>query len=185
MKKWIDDIEKQIEEIKAGNVDAKNLSKVLDKDAPVTLTADLQNNKVKVGLDIDSETLEVNNGKLKVKVGAKKYLHQGICTIGYTIYGVKRTFYGVSYSFINETSTPCSDSDFRTQYSGQKIVLTGGVGFVSGNEYGVFGSMILQDLQYNFGNKANALNLSTLGIVNDYSGGSVTIKDVYDNVTEL
>lgn len=76
MKKWIDDIEKQIEEIKAGNVDANNLSKVLDKDAPIKLTTDLQNNKVKVGLDIDSETLEVNEGKLKVKAVAKKYMHK-------------------------------------------------------------------------------------------------------------
>ena len=78
MKKWIDDIEKQIDSIEAGEVDAKNLSEVLVKDAPVTLTTDLQNNKVKVGLDIDSETLEVNEGKLKVKAGgsgAKKYLH--------------------------------------------------------------------------------------------------------------
>lgn len=79
MKKWIDDIEKQIDAIEAGEVDAKNLSEVLDKDAPIKLTTDLQNNKVKVGLDIDNETLEVNNGKLKVKAGgsgAKKYLHK-------------------------------------------------------------------------------------------------------------
>lgn len=85
MIKWYDELEKQIKEIQeevdgieAGEVDAKNLSEVLDKDAPIKLETDLQNNKVKVGLDIDNNTLEVDNGKLKVKQasGGKKYLHR-------------------------------------------------------------------------------------------------------------
>lgn len=112
MKKWIDDIEKQIEEIKAGNVDAKNLTKVLDKDAPVTLTTDLQNNKVKVGLDIDSETLEVNGGKLKVKARAKKYLHKMM----FHAWDKENNSISVKgyFEFITEDATPYSN-----QYNGR------------------------------------------------------------------
>ena len=110
MKKWIDDIEKQIDAIEAGEVDAKNLSEVLDKDAPIKLTTDLQNNKVKVGLDIDSETLEVNNGKLKVKAGGgsgtKKYLH----TITVTdINDTSRQAKAYTVQLILNTSQPLTD----------------------------------------------------------------------------
>ena len=54
----IDTLKARVEQIVAEEVDAKNLSEVLDKDAPVTITTDLENNKVKLGLNIDENTLE-------------------------------------------------------------------------------------------------------------------------------
>lgn len=111
MIKWIDDVDKKIDatnkridNIVAEEVDAKNLSEVLEADAPLSKTTDLANNKVKLDINmdsavtvtapitkninaesgacelalaIDSETLEVENGALKAKSsgGTQKYLH--------------------------------------------------------------------------------------------------------------
>ena len=112
MIKWIDEVDskidavnKRVDNIVAEEVDAKNLSEVLDNLTPITKTTDLSNNKVKLGIDmdtavtvanpitkninsstgacelamnIDNDTLEVTEGgalKVKSAGGSKKYLH--------------------------------------------------------------------------------------------------------------
>lgn len=82
----IDTLKARVEQIVAEEVDAKNLSEVLDKDAPVTITTDLATNKVTLGVDIDADTLEIDsNNKLQLKDSLKSLYdstsHKGRATI--------------------------------------------------------------------------------------------------------
>lgn len=203
MKKWIDDIERQIEEIKVGKVDAKNLSEVLDKDAPVTLTTDLQNNKVKVGLDIDSETLEVNEGKLKVKAsgGAKKYLHtmhiysNKTTSNRYTIQVISTSNTAVqdnaSLTALLDTITPIDIYGYGTTYKAVACVINAMPNATSSGD-GISLPFYIIKLQYNYGILYNTVKLSDNTKSSSFSNGyglySSEINEsvsVEDKVTEL
>lgn len=122
MKKWIDDVDKKIDttnkridNIVAEEVDAKNLSEVLDKDAPVTITTDLVNNKVTLGVNIDENTMEIDNGKLKAKStgGSGKYLHNVTLTIYSTIISDLASGHSLQCGFqlINDKNTTVTAQD--------------------------------------------------------------------------
>lgn len=122
MIKWYDEIEKQIDKlqeeingIEAGEVDAKNLSEVLDKDAPVTITTDLTNNKVTLGVNIDENTMEIDNGKLKVKSagGSGKYSHRISMIVRDTLVTdlVSGQQFYIGFNIINNKSTTLTKQD--------------------------------------------------------------------------
>ena len=206
MKKWIDDIEKQIDAIEAGEVDAKNLSEVLDKDAPVTLTTDLQNNKVKVGLDIDSNTLEVNNGKLKVKAGgsgAKKYLHRvrfyfgdyflnDIIPTSNNLYAFKTIITDSPTAFTRESLISYiqqHNSDFinNTDILSQMTKLLNNNGFAICRQFYYDNSrLFVQFFKYEFNIVEGAIKMETNSVVKYASLSQYTTYwDILDKVTEL
>ena len=177
---------------------------MLDKDAPVTLTTDLQNNKVKVGLDIDSETLEVNKGKLKVKSsGAKKYLHRVRFYFGnYFLNDVIPTSYGLDAFKTIITDSPTAftreslisyiqahNSDFINNYDvlSAKIKLINNNGFAICRQfYYDNGGLHIQFIKYEFSIVEGAIKME-MNFVSKKATTSqyTTYWDINDKVTEL